>query len=71
MRSNRDPEAGIHSGSIFYPDAGIIAANSSAIIPMTSPIVYNEHTDIKASGYASTATGIATVALRGWLETDA
>ena len=70
LRSNRDPASRFHMGSIFYPDAGTICANSSTVVQLTSPIKYLEHSDVKASGFASTATGIATVAMRGWLEKD-
>jgi len=69
VRANKDPAQGFLMGSIFYPYAEVVCANTSTPVEFVSPLVFPEHTDLRISGIASTAAGIATAALRGWLET--
>jgi len=45
-----------------------VCANTSTPVEFVSPLVFPERTDLRISGIASTAAGIATAALRGWLE---
>jgi len=68
LRSNDDPETGMHSYDLFYPGAEVVIANTTVVLELTEPLIFNEHTDIMASGIASTAAGIASIVLHGWLE---
>ena len=70
LRSNEDPVTGFNTGNILYPEVETVCANSSTPVSLESPLKFSEHTDIKASGIASTATGIGNVVMRGWLEAD-
>lgn len=67
-RANREPTTGFLTGSIFYPYLEVIATNNTQFIELRVPTKFASGTDIKVSGLASSA-GVATVALRGWLET--
>lgn len=68
LRANKDTIQSFNMGSIFYPFAEVVCANTSTPVEFVSPLVFPQRTDIRVSGIASTATGIATVALRGWME---
>ena len=70
IRSNEDPTTAFHTINTMYPEMEAICANSQAVIPLLSPIRFDEHTDIKASGIASAAAGVGNVVMRGWLETS-
>ena len=59
--------ASFRTPGIFYPFSEIICSNSSSVINLDSPTKLGEKVDLKVSGIA-TAAGVATCALRGWLE---
>lgn len=52
---------------IFYPFTEFIVANNSQAIELSIPTKIVQKVDLKVSGIA-TFSGIATIALRGWLE---
>jgi hypothetical protein len=58
---------GFRTPGIFYPFTEIVCANTSQRVELTVPTQLVEKVDIKVSGIA-TFSGIASVALRGWLE---
>lgn len=66
-RANVEASTGFNTGSIFYPYTEVICANTSQLVRLDCPTKLPAKTDIKISGVASFA-GIATIALRGWLE---
>jgi hypothetical protein len=66
-RANREPSTGMLTGSIFYPYSEVVVTNSMAYTELTTPTRLMAKTDIKVSAVASVA-GLATVALRGWIE---
>jgi len=68
IKANRDPSTGMLTGSIFYPYSETIVANGALQQNLDLPVRLPAKTDLKVSGIASVA-GIATCALRGWLET--
>jgi len=54
---------------LFYPYTEVVEANTSQLVMLNMPKAFLAGVDIKVSGVATFA-GVATVALRGWLETD-
>lgn len=52
---------------IFYPVTEVVCANSAQLVLLEIPTKIVEKVDIKISGI-STFAGIASIALRGWLE---
>lgn len=58
---------GIRTPGLFYPFTETICSNSAEVVSLEIPTRINEKVDIKVSGI-STYSGIAMVALRGWLE---
>lgn len=58
---------GVRTPGIFYPFTEVVCANSSQQVELDIPTKLVEKVDIKVSGIASVA-GIATVAIRGWIE---
>lgn len=66
-RANMDAVTGFRTGLIFYPYTEVICSNSSNLIRLDIPTPLSERVDIKVSAIADYA-GIATCALRGWLE---
>ena len=58
---------GVRTPGIFYPLTEVICANTSQEVLLEIPSKIVEKVDLKVSGVAST-TGVATIALRGWLE---
>jgi hypothetical protein len=52
---------------IFYPFTDVVCANSSQLVTLDIPTKLMAGVDIKVSG-TGTATGTATIALRGWEE---
>jgi len=69
IHSNRDPTKDFLVSGIHYPEAEVITANESVPLIFVNPLKFSEHTDLHASGIA-TATGIAEVVMRGWLESN-
>lgn len=69
LRANIEPSTGFRTGSIFHPLAEVICANTSQEINLRSPMRIDEKIDIKTSGI-STFSGVATMVLRGWIETE-
>ena len=67
-RANLEPSTRLKTGSIFYPYSEAVLSNSDIVIPLECPTYLPAGTAIKVSGIAS-VTGIATVVLRGWIET--
>jgi hypothetical protein len=59
--------AGFKTGYIFYPYTEVLIQNNTAPVTLLCPTKLGTGIDIKVSGIAS-AAGVATVALRGWLE---
>lgn len=53
---------------IFYPFTEVVCANSSQLVTLDIPTKILSGVDIKASGVSSTTTGVASIAIRGWLE---
>ena len=66
-RANQYPGSSFTTGSIFYPYTEVIVANTSNLIRLDIPTKLHEGTDIRISALATYA-GIASIALRGWLE---
>jgi hypothetical protein len=66
-RANRELETGFLTGSIFYPYTEVVVGNVTIQINLINPTKLPEKTDMKVSCIAD-AAGIATVALRGWIE---
>lgn len=66
-RANIEQSSGFNTGSIFYPFTEVVCANSSQGVQLETPTKLPAKTDIKVSAIADYA-GIATVALRGWIE---
>jgi hypothetical protein len=66
-RANIDASTGFNTGSIFYPFTEVICANTSQQVTLEIPTKLPAKTDFKTSGIA-TYSGIAAIALRGWLE---
>ena len=58
---------GVRTPGIFYPYTEVVCANTSQHVALEEPTKLVEKVDIKVSGIA-TFSGIASVALRGWLE---
>jgi hypothetical protein len=58
---------GAYVPGIFYPFTEVICANTSQHVPLEIPTKLVAKVDLKVSGIA-TFSGIASVALRGWLE---
>jgi hypothetical protein len=54
--------------NLFYPYTEVVCANSSQSVTLPCPTRLFSGVDIKVSGVSSTTAGIASVALRGWLE---
>ncbi len=67
-RANREPSTGFLTGSIFYPYSEIISVTGQIDVLLEEPTKLLAKTDIKMSGISS-AAGVATCALRGYLET--
>lgn len=67
-RANREPTTQLSTGSIFYSYSEAMLGNGTAILELKIPTKFAAGTDIKVSGIAS-GVGVATVVLRGWLET--
>jgi hypothetical protein len=69
-RANIDNATGFHTGSLFYPYSEVIVGGGSTVsVELVTPTRLPEKTDIKVSGIASN-TGVAFVALRGWIEVE-
>lgn len=68
-RANIEPETGFNTGSMFYSFTEALCSNSTLPVILEVPTKLPEKTDIKISGI-STFSGVATVSLRGWLETN-
>ena len=66
-RANVEPGTSFSTRSIFYAYTEVICANTSQMVTLEIPTKLPAKTDIKVSGIAS-FSGIASVALRGWLE---
>jgi len=58
---------GIRTPNIFYPFTEVVCANTSQEVTLEIPTKIVEKVDVKVSGISS-FTGVASVALRGWLE---
>jgi hypothetical protein len=67
-RANREPSTGFFTGTMFYPYSEVVLGNGTVIIELKVPTKFATGTDLKVSGFAS-GVGVASVALRGWLET--
>ena len=67
LRANYEKHRDFGTGSIFYPYAEVVCANTAQELDMKSPIVFPEGVDIKMSGI-STFAGVASAVMRGWLE---
>jgi hypothetical protein len=66
-RANVEPSTRFNTGGLFYAYTEISMQNSTVVVDFDLPTKLPAKTDIKVSGIA-TATGAATVVLRGWLE---
>jgi len=66
-RANMEPSTRFKTGSLFYSYTEVLVQNITIVVPLQVPTKFDSCTDIKMSGIAS-AAGIATCALRGWLE---
>jgi hypothetical protein len=67
-RATQMPGTLIHTNGIFYPYTEAVLSNSTQTIELDVPTKLSAQTDIKVSAIASVAGGVASVALRGWLE---
>jgi hypothetical protein len=65
-RVNMDPDSLFNTGNIFFPFSEALVSNQDAALIIPVPTKIPAKCDIKVSGIAS-ASGVATVALRGYL----
>lgn len=61
---------GARTPDLFYPYTEVVCANSTLFVDLVIPTKLVEKVDIKVSGSA-TISGVAAVAMRGWIETNA
>jgi hypothetical protein len=69
IKANREPSTTFLTGSLFYPYTEIVVAAETNVIPLDEPLKFLQYTDVRISGIA-TAAGVATAALRGYLQTN-
>jgi hypothetical protein len=66
-KANAENLTGLNTLDIFYPYTEVVVSNNTVFIEPNCPTKLPAKTDIKVSAIAD-AAGIATIAIRGWLE---